>query len=87
VKHRLGAAVAVTALILAAGSPLAAHLLFSAAAPGYLAKIMFSEPGTQGRPASMGAFAPTDQRVVLANARDNRWTSRSLQKITSAGIP
>jgi hypothetical protein len=64
-------------MISAAGSPLAAHLLLSAAVPEYLAKLLSSEPGTRGRPPSMEAFALTDQRATLAvagtspNARDN----------------
>jgi hypothetical protein len=77
VKHQLGAAVAVTAMISAAGSPLAADLLLRAAAPGYLAKMLSSEPDTRSRPPSIGAFALTDQRATLAvaatspDARDN----------------
>jgi hypothetical protein len=64
-KHQLGAAVAITAMILAACAPLAANLLLSAAAPGYLAKGL---SGEQGRPPSMDALAPTHQGAVLAMA-------------------
>jgi hypothetical protein len=83
VKHQLGAAVAITAMILAAGAP-----LLSAAAPGYLTKILSGEPGTQGRPPSMDALAPAHQGAVLAmagpstDARDDhvleflRWKER-----------
>jgi hypothetical protein len=77
VKHQLAAAIAVTAMISAAGSPLAANLLLSAAAPEYLAKMLPSELGARTRPPSVQAFAPTGQGAVLAmagtssNARDN----------------
>jgi hypothetical protein len=77
VKHQLGAAVAVTAMISAAASPLTANLLLSAASSEYLAKILSSEPGTRARPPSMEALAPSEHRAILAlagaspNARDN----------------
>jgi hypothetical protein len=49
-------------MISAAGAP-----LFSAAAPGYLAKVLSNEFGAQGRPPSMAVIA-TDQGAVLAMA-------------------
>jgi hypothetical protein len=77
VKHQLGAAVAVAAIISAAGSVLAADLAPRAAAPAYLARELPSQPGMRSRPPSMEAFALSDRGAILAvaatppNARDN----------------
>jgi hypothetical protein len=75
VKHQLRAAVAVVAIISAAGSASAADLPPRAAAPAYLAQ----EPAGQmrSRPPSMEAVALSDRRATLAvaatppNAGDN----------------
>jgi hypothetical protein len=77
VKYRLGAAIAVTAIISAAGSALAADLLLRAAAPAYLAQELSSQSGMRSRPPSMKAFALSGRRATLAvaatppSARDN----------------
>jgi hypothetical protein len=77
VKHQLGAAVAVAAIISAAGSALAADLPPRAAAPAYLAQGPAGQPGMRSRPPLMEAFALSDRRITLAvavtpaNARDN----------------
>jgi hypothetical protein len=77
VKYQLGAAVAVTAIISAAGSALAADLLLRAAAPVYLAQEPSNQPGMRSRPPSMKAFALSGRRATLAvaatppNARDS----------------
>jgi hypothetical protein len=77
VKHRLGAAVAVAAIISAAGSALAADLPPRAAAPAYFAQELAGQPGMRRRPPSMEAFALSDRRATLAmaatppNVRDN----------------
>jgi hypothetical protein len=77
VKYQLGAAVAVTAIISAAGSALAADLLIRAAAPAHLAQELSSQPSTRSRPPSAEAFEISDRRATLAvattppNARDN----------------
>jgi len=71
VKYRLGAAaaIAVAAIISAAGSALAADLLLRAAAPAHLSM--------RSRPPSAEAFAISDRRAAIAvaatppNARDN----------------
>jgi hypothetical protein len=44
VKYRLGAAIAVTAIVSAAGSALAADLLLRVAAPAHLAQELSSQP-------------------------------------------
>jgi hypothetical protein len=77
VKYRLGAAIAVTATISAAGSALAADLLLRAAAQAQLAQKLSSQPGIRSRPPSAEAFAMSNRRATLAvaasspNARDN----------------
>jgi hypothetical protein len=77
VKYKLGAAIAVTAIISAAGSALGADLLLRAAAPAYLAQDLSSQPGMRSRPPSAEAFAISGRRATLAvaatppNARDN----------------
>jgi hypothetical protein len=77
VKYQLAAAVAVAAIISAAGSALAADLLLTAAAPAYLAQEPSSQPVVRSRPPSMDAFALSGRRANLAvvatptNARDN----------------
>jgi hypothetical protein len=76
VKYRLGAAIAVTAIISAAGSALAADLLLRAAASAHLAQELSSQPSMRSRPPSE-ALAISDRRATLAvaatspNARDN----------------
>jgi hypothetical protein len=76
VKHQLGAAVGIAAIISVAGSALAADLPPRAAAPAYLAQEPASQP-MRSRPPSMETFALTDRRTTLAvaatsaNARDN----------------
>jgi hypothetical protein len=77
VKYRLGAAIAVTAIISAAGSALAADLLLRAAAPTHLAQELSSQPSMRSRLPSAEAFAISDRRTTLAvattpaNARDS----------------
>jgi hypothetical protein len=77
VKYQLGAAIAITAIISAAGSTLAADLLLRAAAPAHLAQELSSQPSMRSRPPSAEALAISDRRTTLAvaatppNARDN----------------
>ena len=92
-KHQLGAAVAVAAIISVAGSALAADLPPRAAAPAYLAQEPAGQPGMRSRPPSMEAFALSDRRATVAvaatppNARDNhileflRWKEQHLSLI------
>ena len=74
-KHQLGAAVGIAAIISAAGSALAADLPPRAAAPAYLAQGPAGQPGMRSRPPS--AFALSDRDAILAvaatqpYARDN----------------
>ena len=76
-KYRLGAAIAVTAIISAAGSALAADLLLRAGATAHLAQELSSQPSMRSRPLSAEAFAISDRRATLAvattppSARDN----------------
>jgi hypothetical protein len=76
-KYRLGAAIAVAAIISAAGSALAADLLLRAAAPTHLAQKLPSQPSMRSRLPSAEAFAISDRRATLAvattppNARDS----------------
>ena len=76
-KYQLGAAIAVTAIISAAGSTLAADLLLTAAAPAHLARELSSQPSMRSRPPSAEAFAKSDRRATLGvaattpNARDS----------------
>jgi hypothetical protein len=77
VKYRLGAAIAVTAIISAVGSAFAADLLLRAVAPAHLAQELSSQPGMRSRPPPSEAFAISDRRATLAvaatpsNARDS----------------
>jgi hypothetical protein len=77
VKYRLGAAIAITAIISAAGSTLAADLLLRAAAPAHLEQEPFRQPSMRSRPPSAEAFTISDRRANLAiaatppNARDS----------------
>jgi hypothetical protein len=68
VKHQLGAAVAVAAIISVAGSALAADLPPRAAAPAYLAQELARQPRMRSRPPSMEAFTLSDRRTTLAVA-------------------
>jgi hypothetical protein len=57
VKYQLGAAIAVTAIISAAGSTFAADLLLRAAAPAHLSQELSSQPSMRSRPPSAEALA------------------------------
>ena len=67
-KHQLGAAVGIAAIISVAGSVLAADLRPRAAAPAYLAQELARQPRMRSRPPSMEAFTLSDRRTTLAVA-------------------
>ena len=67
-KHQVGAAVGIAAIISAAGSVLAADLRPRVAAPAYLAQEPAGQASMRSRPPSMEALALSDRRATIAVA-------------------